>query len=247
MPTGVLPKMIACSPDNNYIAITHWGDNTIGMIDISSSDYNDFNYISHFVVVKQLDLNFDSSEKIDRDSDCGFCLRGTVFSPDSKYLFVGRMGGGGMAVFDVAQRKYLRTIWGMHYNLRHLEVNNGYLYIGTNTTGFVDRAKLSDLYTFIENTKDTQFAGWESCYAGKGVRTIKVSADGQYVFAAVNNENKIAVVRTNDMKVIAEIGADSFPVGMDLAWDEKILIVSSQGKSKLGGGHSVMVYKISLQ
>ena len=33
MPTGPLPKMIACSPDNKYMAVTHWGDNTIGIID----------------------------------------------------------------------------------------------------------------------------------------------------------------------------------------------------------------------
>ena len=31
MPTGPLPKMIAASPNNKFIAVTHWGDNTVGL------------------------------------------------------------------------------------------------------------------------------------------------------------------------------------------------------------------------
>ena len=35
--TGPLPKMVATSPDGKYLAVTHWGDNTVGIMDISSS------------------------------------------------------------------------------------------------------------------------------------------------------------------------------------------------------------------
>ena len=45
------------------------------------------------------------------------------------------------------------------------------------------------------------------------------------------------------MKVVAEISADSYPVGMDISADDKELIVTSQGKST-GGGNSVMIFKI---
>ncbi len=48
------------------------------------------------------------------------------------------------------------------------------------------------------------------------------------------------------MKIIAEISADSFPVGMDISSDGKFLIVTSQGKYNRGGGDSVMVYKINI-
>lgn len=245
MPTGALPKMIACSPDNKYIAVTHWGDNTVGLIDISGNNVDDFKYIKHFIVGKQLNLDYDNDKKIDRDSGCGYCLRGTVFSPDSKYLLVGRMGGGGIAIFNIPERKYLKTLWGMQYNLRHLEINNDQLYIGTNVTGYVQRTHIDSIIQYAINANDNKYTNWESCYVGKGVRTIKISDDGNYVFAAVNNLNKIAVVQTSDMKKIAEIGADSFPVGMDLSWKTKTLIVTSQGKYKYGGGHSVMVFKIS--
>ena len=46
------------------------------------------------------------------------------------------------------------------------------------------------------------------------------------------------------MKVVAEIPADSYPVGMDISSDDKELIVTAQGKSS-GGGNSVMVFKIN--
>lgn len=244
MPTGPLPKMIASSPDNKYVAITHWGDNTIGLVDISSENPEDFNYLKHLVVGKKLKLEYGNDEKIDRDKDCGYCLRGTVFTPDSKYLLVGRMGGGGIAVFNVETREYIRTIWGMQSNIRHLEINNGYLYIGTNVSGYVQKAKLDELIDFAVNTKDSKFTKWESIYIGTGVRTIKVSKDGKYVFAAVNNLSKVVAIRTSDMKKVAEIGADSFPVGMALSEDGKYLMVSSQGRYKVGGGHSVMVFEI---
>ena len=48
------------------------------------------------------------------------------------------------------------------------------------------------------------------------------------------------------MKRVAEIPADSFPVGMEITDDDQYLMVTAQGKAQKGGGHSVMVYKITL-
>src|SRR5690606_1017110 len=109
MPTGILPKMIASSPDSRYVAVTHWGDNTLGIIDTQGDDPMQFKYVNHAIVDKRLDVKFEPGVKVDRDSNCGYCLRGTVFTPDSKYLLVGRMGGdGGIAVFDLENDyKYL--------------------------------------------------------------------------------------------------------------------------------------------
>ena len=36
METGPLPKMVATSHDGKTLAVTHWGNNTVGLIDISS-------------------------------------------------------------------------------------------------------------------------------------------------------------------------------------------------------------------
>jgi DNA-binding beta-propeller fold protein YncE len=94
--------------------------------------------------------------------------------------------------------------------------------------------------------KEVAFNAFESVSVGSGARTIVTTSDGKYLFAAVNNGSKIVVVRTNDMKVISEIPADSYPVGMDISSDDKELIVTAQGKEN-GGGNSVMVFKITVQ
>ena len=51
---------------------------------------------------------------------------------------------------------------------------------------------------------------------GTGARTITLSADGKFIFAAINNLSKIVVIDREKFKVINEIEADSFPVGMDM-------------------------------
>lgn len=244
MPTAPLPKMIACSPDNRFIAVTHWGDNTVGIIDISSGNTDDFRYIRLFEVGKRLTLKYDNNTKIDRDIGCGNCLRGTVFSPDSKYLLVGRMGGGGIAVIDMLNMKYVTSVFGMQTNIRHLAVKEDQLYISTNVTGYVQR---TGIYEFIEHalTLKSNYAQWESRYVGKGARTISVSSDSKYIFAAVNNASKVEVIRAEDMTIVSSISVDSFPVGMDITNDDALLIVTSQGKPKYGGGQSVMIFKIN--
>jgi DNA-binding beta-propeller fold protein YncE len=243
MPTGPLPKMIACSPDNRYIAVTHWGDNTIGIIDISSNNIDSFKYIKLFEVGKRRSLTYDNITKIDRDKDCGYCLRGTVFSPDSKYLLVARMGGGGIAVFDMIGMKYIRSVFGMQSNIRHISVLGDQLYISTNVTGYVQITNIYDLIHSAINSK-SDYTNWKSKYVGKGVRTIAVSEDGKYIFAAVNNESKVSVIRATDMSIISTINADSFPVGMDIADKSSRLIVTSQGRISSGGGQSVMIFDI---
>ncbi len=250
MPTGPLPKMIAASPDNKYVAVTHWGDNTVGIIDISSNDPQSFRYVKQFVVDQKMKLDFDPEEKVDRDNGCGFCLRGTVFTPEGDYLLVGRMGGnGGIAIFNMDSLKYKGSVWGMKINIRHLVINNDWLILSSNIPGYVQKAKYKDVIDVRLSCEDKMcyFKEWESVFAGKGLRTISASSDGKYIFACANNESKIAVVRADDMKVISEIQVDSFPVGMDLSNKDKFLVVTSQGRSKVGGGNSVMVFKVEFQ
>lgn len=241
IPTGPLPKMVAASPDGKYLAVTHWGDNTIGILDISSENPADFRYVSHFVVEYRLSLSGMNNTPVNRDSECGFCLRGTVFTPDSRYLLVGRMGGGGIAVFQMDSMKYRGTLWGMKPNVRHLIIAGDYLYLSANKSGHVQRAPLDSLIAGVER-KQMTWNAWETVFVGAGARTIDASPDGKYIYAAVNNESKIVVVRTADMKVVASIKADSYPVGLAVSADNKKIIVTSQGRSG-GGGNSVMIFE----
>jgi DNA-binding beta-propeller fold protein YncE len=244
MPSGPLPKMIACSGDNKYISVTHWGDNTIGLIDISSEDPMEFKYVSHIAVDNRLNMNF--SANTDRDGDCGNCLRGTVFTPDNKYILIAKMGGNGIAVIDVATKKYLGTITGSYLNLRHMVINNGNLFLSSNKYGVIQKVKLEDILSqdFDEQNK-LVYTKWETVNVGPGARTIDITEDGKYIFACVNNACKVAVVDALTMKKITEIDAAKFPVGMALSPNEKQLITTSQGKEGvLASGNTVMVFEI---
>ena len=244
MPSGPLPKMIACSGDNKYIAVTHWGDNTIGLIDISSEDPMEFKYVSHIVVDNRLSMNFSASS--DRDGDCGNCLRGTVFTPDNKYILIAKMGGNGIAVIDVTTKKYLGTITGSYLNLRHMVINNGNLFLSSNKYGVIQKVKLEDILSqdFDEQNK-LVYTKWETVNVGPGARTIDITEDGKYIFACVNNACKVAVVDALTMKKIAEVDAAQFPVGMALSPNGRQLITTSQGKDAVpASGNTIMIFEI---
>jgi DNA-binding beta-propeller fold protein YncE len=244
MPSGPLPKMIACSSDNKYIAVTHWGDNTVGLIDVSSNDPMDFKYVSHIVVDNRLSMDFSSSS--DRDTDCGNCLRGTVFTPDNKKILIAKMSGNGIAIIDVASRKYLGTIVGASANLRHLIINQGYLMMSSNRHGVVQRAKLDDIFSQnFDDKNEITFNKWETVDVGPGARTIDITKDGKYIFACVNDACKVSVIDAITMKKITEVDAAKFPVGMSLSPDGKQLVTTSQGKSSTpGSGNTVMVFDV---
>src|SRR5579872_2639723 len=195
-PSAPLPKMVACSQDDKYISVTNWGDNTVHLIDISSGDPMQFQYVAHFVVDYKLNLD-NFGKKVDRDVACGLCLRGTVFTPDSNYLFVGRMGGGGIAVFDVKGKKYLGSVFGTKNNVRHLVISGDYLYLSSNNDGVVEKTKWKDLLnSFLakQGQKNIQYDKWQLTATGKGARTINVTSDGAYLFANANEESKISIV-----------------------------------------------------
>lgn len=251
METGPLPKMITTSPDGTIVAISHWGDNTVGLIDISSNKPEEWKYISKLVVDYQLKLNYPLNTSVNRDSGSGYALRGTVFTPDNKYLLVGCMGGGGgIAVIDVATRQYLGRVMGMMDNVRHIVLSNGYLYLSINTNGVVQRTKLS---TFLEAAKNIRnkighCAEWESVNVGKGARTICLTPNGRYLFAACNIASKLYVIDTNTMAVIGAIDADSYPVGLEVSEDGRYVLMTSQGRTNngvSGGGNCVDIFEVT--
>lgn len=247
METGPLPKMIAVSPNGKLIAVSHWGNNTVGIIDISSSSPKEWRHVACHVVDYKLDLNFSLTKPVDRDNGSGYALRGTVFTPDNHYLLVGCMGGGGgIAVIDLKESKYLGRIMGMMDNVRHLVLKNGYLYLSINASGYVQRIPLQKILEAIPqmSNKLCTVKGWQNCKVGSGARTIELSPSGKYVFVACNNSSSLYVVKTETMEVVANIDADSYPVGLDVSKDGKYVLLTSQGRSNKGG-NAVDIFKIS--
>lgn len=237
MEAGVLPKMIARSPDGALMAVTHWGDNTVGLIDISSDRPADWKYVANIAVGRQLFHDFSLTEPVDRDSNTGEALRGTVFTPDGRYLLIGCMGGGGIAVIDAAARRYLGKLLGTRPNLRHLTIRNGWLYASINASGHVERVPLATVMRAVggmDGSGNVTLKGVESCKVGGGARTLELSPRGDYIFVACNTDNSLCVVDST-MKLVAKIPADSYPVGLDISPDGKWIMTTSQGRKGFGG------------
>ena len=238
METGPLPKMVATSHDGRHVAITHWGNNTVGIVNVASADPNEWYHEKLLVVDYVLPLNFSLTEQVDRDNKSGYCLRGTVFTPDDRYLLVGCMGGnGGIAVIDMQTQRYMGRLLGMMPNVRHLVIKNDYLYLSINRDGYVQRIPLKKFMDAAArlNGKVGRVDGWQNCKVGAGARTIVPSPSGRYMFAACNMVSKLCVVYTRTMKQVAAIDIDSYPVGLDVSNDGRYLIVTSQGRRNKGG------------
>jgi len=247
--TGPLPKMIACSHDGKTIAVSHWGNNTVGLIDIDSNDPQQWHHRKMLVVDYILPLNFSLTVPADRDNGSGYALRGTAFTADDQYLLVGCMGGGGgIAVIDVQKGEYLGRVLGMMANVRHLVIFQNYLYLSINGDGVVQRIQLQELLKEAkqmqqDGKKTCTVKGWESCSVGKGARTLELSPSGKYAFVACNNVSQLCVVDTRVMKQIASIEVDSYPVGLDISDDGRYVIVTSQGRGN-DGGNAVNIYEV---
>lgn len=246
METGPLPKMVAVSGDNRYVAITHWGNNTVGIINIAGDAPDDWYYEACVTVQRKLTLDFSLTTPVDRDVNSGLCLRGTVFTPDGRYLLVGCMGGkGGIAVIDLEDFTYLGNINGMMTNLRHMVIQKDYIYLSINKQGYIQRIPLPTLYKAIDQIEhgNATLKGWENCKVAAGTRTIDITPDGRYVVAACNFSSCLVVVDTKTFKEIVRIPADSYPVGLDISKDGKYVYTTSQGRDG-NGGNCVDIYQM---
>jgi DNA-binding beta-propeller fold protein YncE len=243
MQTGPIPKFLTVSADGRWMAIIHWGDNTVGLIDIGAPDARDFKHAGELVVERRLPLALDRT--VDRDRYCGYCLRGAVFTRDSRHLLVGRMGGGGIAVFDVAGKAYLGTVRGMRPTPRHLVLSpdGQRLYLSSNVSGYVSVYRTGDLVQAARAHTGT-LAPLIETETGSGTRTLSLSPDGTLIFAAVNRESKIVVLRAETLQPLVEIPCDSYPVGLAASPQGDQVWVTSQGVM-LHGGNSVSIYSVS--
>ena len=245
--TGPLPKMVAVSPDDRYVAITHWGDNTVGFIDISSENMDQWHHLPPVTVGRKFVPNYPLDRDVDRDKGSGFLLRGTAFSPDGKWLLVSAMSGA-LYVIDVADMSVAASVPSL-YGIRHLAIHGDDVYGSKNMIATVVKFSLDDLIANVEKgrAEGRMFitpGKVQEVMVGKGARTLDVSPDGRYVFVTCNNESAVKVLDASDLSLAAEIRADSYPVGLALSPDGRTLAVTSQGKKDGGGGNAVNVYRV---
>lgn len=241
MPTGTIPKMLAASPDGNLMAVINWGDNTIGLIDTSSNDPAQFKYVRQLVDGDKLDLARVSG---DRDSNCGHCLRGAVFTPDSRYLLVGRMHGGGISVFDVQTGERAGSLTGFPSTPRHLARDGSSLFVSSNSSGYVSEINLEKaLDELLKSQTKSVRVSPRTLFVGRGARTIAISPDGKYILAVSNRDSKLSMIDRAQWKIVSQIPVSPYGVGLAISPDGKKIVTTSQGRGG-EGGHVVDVFEI---
>lgn len=244
--TGPLPKMVSVSHDGKLLAITHWGDNTVGFLDISDPDPTKWHHLAPVTIGKKLNLNYSLTSSVNRDSGSGFLLRGTVFLPGDSLLLVSGMAGP-LNVIDVKKMEWVGTFPDLG-NIRHLTLNNGTLFMSRNSAGEVMTVPVDSVVKAVSSrsgdSRIFKASGVKRAKVGGGARTLKVSPSGKYIFVACNTASAINIVRTEDMKVIGGIKADSYPVGLDISPDGSMIVTTSQGRQGKGGGNAVNFFKV---
>lgn len=242
METGPIPKYVTASPDGKWVAITHWGDNTVGLIDTSGGEPATYRRDKLIEIGRRPDLAALTST--DRDHQCGLCLRGTVFTHDSKYLLVGRMGGGGVSVVDVGRRKLIGTVYGMRPTPRHLVLSpdGQRLYISSSLSGYVS-AYNTQAFIDAARAGTRELKPLQEGESGPATRTIALTPDGQLVLAAVNLDSRLVALDARTLKPLAWIPVDSYPVGLAITPDGSQAWVTSQGRERRGG-NSLSIYRI---
>jgi DNA-binding beta-propeller fold protein YncE len=251
MPTGPLPKMVAASPDGKFLAVTHWGDNTVGLIDITAQDPMDFAYARHLIDGARMNTRNISGN---RDNNCGRCLRGTAFSPDSGRLMVGRMAGSGISVFSVPDGRAMGAFTSFSPTPRHLAVDpaRDWLYASDSRRGVVARVKLSEALKSVEEANGRDVAGppGQSLNVGARPRTVALTPDGGTLFTSANGSFTLVRVDTATFQVVGSEDVSPAPVGLGVSPDGRYVAVTSQGYRTDGpelfsGGNSVEFFAIN--
>lgn len=243
--TGPLPKMVAISNDGKLLAITHWGNNTVGLMDISDENPRNWHHLEPITIGQKLNLNYSLTKSIDRDSGSGYALRGTVFLPGDSLLLVSGMAGP-LAVIDVKKMEWIGMFPGLS-QMRHVIVKGGNVYMSRNSSGEVYSVPLDSLVKAISTqragSREFRANGVRKVKVGGGARTLKASPSGKYLFVACNSSSALYIVDAGKMEVIGQIAVDSYPVGLDISPDGKYVVVTSQGR-RGGGGNAVNIYEV---
>ncbi len=245
MPTAAIPKALAVSPDGRQLAVVHWGENTVGLIDISGQEPQDFRQVGEIAAAAPLRLD-PHGPKYNRDNHCGLCLRGAVYSADGKHLLVSRMKKGGLAVMDVFQQRLLGNVTGMPHAPRHLvrSPDGQWLFIASSRSGSLSKYKLAQLIKAAASDKQ-HLPPLAQVYVGLDVRTTQITSDGRWLLAAVNRDQRLALVDAQRMKRMLYIAADPYPVGLAIAPDNSHLWLTAQGR-KQQGGNAVLRYQLEI-
>jgi len=156
------------------------------------------------------------------------------------------MGGGGIAGFDAETGRYLGTVTDIVRNPRHIVVSKdgATLYVSGNQSGQVGRYDLQAVLTALDAARGARVPGPGGALlnVGPGVRTIELSTDQRTLYAAVNNDAKLAKIDLAGWRVVEQVAVDPYTVGLAVSPDGRTIVTTSQGRDGQGG-HSVGLYR----
>ncbi|MBT4760290.1 MAG: hypothetical protein HOO06_01215 [Bdellovibrionaceae bacterium] len=245
IPTGPIPKIVVVSEEKGLAAIVHWGDNTVGVLDISSDNPNEFQYIYH--LMKNRPMSQEGLEGTNRDRTCGFCLRGASFLPQSNLLLVGEMRGGDILGFDIEDGKYLGSFEGVPATVRHMDVarKRDELIISSNYLGFVSMFSIPRILSFFNMLKAPHgvMEPDKTLSLGRGARTVAISPSEDIAVLALNNKSQLVTVDLESFTILNRVMVNSYPVGLGFSPSGKYVWSTSQGKSGKGG-NSVNIFEL---
>lgn len=201
---GIIPKIIAVSPDEKLVFVANWNTDDISVI--STDNYQ---------VVKTIEV--------------GAIPRGVEFTPDGKYAYVCNFGGSTISKIDVASLEVINTIRDVGISPRDMVISSkgdfayfsaygdGYLRkLDLTTDEIVDKIKIgiqprsvcmtnNNKYLFVVNYQNgtveaidlTEFKTIGEYDADIGAVGVALSPDNKYLWVTNQSTGSVIVYRVN--------------------------------------------------
>ncbi|MEH0156085.1 YncE family protein [Limibacter armeniacum] len=129
IPTGKTPKVITKSTDGETLYVSNWHSNSVSVIDISSSDPDDWKKVT--------------------DLKTGAVPRGLLISENDKKLYVNNMGGASISVLNLSTSQE-DTVLKRMVTPRHIVQDDHYLYVTLSSPEKLVKISKSDHYPILE-------------------------------------------------------------------------------------------------
>lgn len=141
--------------------------------------------------------------------------RGITVTSDSKRAYICNMRGGSISIINLDSLKQEKELY-ITPNPRHiiLSKNDSLLYISENTGGALIE------YDLIKKKVTRKVA------LGSQVRTIAISPDERYIFAAVHGANKLSVINRKTFKEVSSVSIFK-PMGVAVSPNGKYVWATS--------------------
>ena len=109
------------------------------------------------------------------------------------------------------------------------------------------RVSLAEALVSVREANGASIVGpaGDSLHVGSGARTIALSPDERFLYAAVYGSSELAQVDLATWKVLRRVRVSPYPVGLAVSPDGRHVVVTSQGKEELEGVNSVEVFRVA--